>query len=780
VCFAIGVCYSGAVAGGEPLPLTNTTKVAWSGTGQYRVLVTVIPRHLPANRQRDEMPARLKIDLAQVLKQCGVEGMPDLGRIQVIRYDAKTGRPIECKSFRGQGPYDIPYRFDDFDRRELCFLYDIAGNGHSGQLVWTHTQEGNAPANYAIYFDVVKPNEQSGESPIPLLGDGDALFTDQSDGFLITALHCKPTMCDWNGDGLLDLLIGETQGHIIYFENIGTKQEPKFARGRFLMLDDKPLRIPYSTTPCAVDWDDDGRLDLLVGREMGGQILFLQNVGTRTDPKLVLRGPIEADGKPIAIPAQLQSGESFLTQEYMCMPNVVDWNGDGYKDLLVGGYVSGAVFYFENVRHEKGIPKLVARGPISADGKVLRVGAAASPCVADFRGNGLLDLITARGNDVTGHGDPTGIAYFRNVGTSAQPELQEQPFPFAKPCHIGPIAVPVAADWNDDGLLDLVIGDYTHVRLYRNVGSRTNPLFEPALTLKDRWGPVQTGGFSTSPVDWNGDGNYDLAYSSGGVALKMNVDPRNPPRWKEAGLLTAAGQPINHVFPIGDSELFPLFVDFNGDGLPDLVLGVSDGYVWYYKNIGTREEPKLAQGYRFRLANGQFVKVGRYKEGDAPTDFSTHSGDRSCPKVADFNGDGLMDLMVSDAYGDVTYFENVGSKEDPVFAPGVKVLHESGERAMIAVADWDHDGRVDVILPLQDSIYLYRNVGKGHEQRFQRDRELIHQYIPYPNPYVVDWNHDGDEDLLVSSSYGVCYLFERSYIEGGYAEGTVIGVERRP
>jgi hypothetical protein len=587
-------------------------------------------------------------------------------------------------------------------------------------------------------------------------------------------------MCDWNGDGLLDLLVGETPGHICCFENVGTKREPTFARGRSLMLDDKPLMICCSTTPRAADWDDDGLLDLLVGREMGGEILFLRNVGTRTAPKLVLRGPVEADGKPIAIPPQLHPGETFLTREYMCMPEVVDWNGDGCKDLLVGGYVSGAIFYFENVRKQKGIPKLIARGPISADGKVLRVGSAASPCVADFNGDGLPDLITARGNVVMGQSDPTGIAYFENVGTRTRPELKERPFPFAKPCHVGAVAVPCAADWNGDGLLDLVIGDYNYVRFYRNVGSRTKPLFELAETLKNQWGPVHTGAFCTSPVDWNGDGNIDLVYSGGGISLKRNSDPRNPPRWKDAGALTAAGKPINHLFPLGDSELFPLAADFNGDGLPDLILGVADGHVWYYKNIGARTEPKLAEGVRFRLRNGGFVKVGFYKEGDKAVDFASHSGDRACPKIADFNGDGRTDLMVADAYGYVTYFENTGSNNDPAFAPGVKVLHENNERAMLAVTDWDRDGRVDVILAQAGRVRLYRNVGTGHQPRFQRDRELIHQYIPYPHPYAVDWNGDGDEDMLVSSSYGVCYLFERSYVEGGYAEAALVGVERRP
>jgi hypothetical protein len=764
-----------------PLPVVQHAKAEWAGLGKYRVLVAVPPRKPAAGRPSDQMPARLKIDLASVLKQFGVKGQPDLGRIQVIRCDPRTGRPVECKAFRGQGPYDIPYRFDDFDRRELCFWYDVAGNGHSGQLVWTHTQEGDSPAYYAIYFDTVKPGERSGESPIPLLGDGDALFTDQSDGFLITALHCKPTICDWNGDGLLDLLVGETQGHIVYFQNAGTKQEPKFARGRFLMLDDKPLRILYSTAPCAADWDDDGLLDLLVGREPGGEILFLKNVGTPASPKLILRGTVEADCKPIVLPPQLNPGETFFTGEIMSKPEVVDWNGDGHKDLLVGGYVSGAIFYYENMRKEKGIPKLVARGPILADGKVLRVGSAASPCAADFSGNGLLDLISARGDIIMGRIDPVGITYFKNLGTRTSPNLKERPFPFMQPCNVGIVAVPCAADWNGDGLLDLVVGDYAHVRLYRNVGSRTEPRFELAQTVTNRWGPVHTGGFSTSPADWNGDGKLDLVYALiGQIMLKTNIDPRNPPRWKDAGVLGAGGKPINYVFPIGDPEMFPLMVDFNRDSLPDLILGLADGYVWYYKNIGACTEPKLAEGVRLRLNDGGFVKVGRYKESDKATDFATHSGDRSCPKVADFNRDSFLDLMVSDAYGDVTYFENVGSNDNPLFAPGVKVLHESGERAMIAVTDWDRDGRVDVILPLGDSVWLYRNVGQDRKQRFVRDRELIRQYIPYPNPYVVDWNGDGDDDLLVSSSYGVCYLFERSYIEGGYAEASLVGIQRKP
>ena len=763
----------------KPLPIAKSDNVRWAGQGAYRVLVKIPPREL-SGRKHDEMPARLNIDLARVPGRFDVEGKPDLGRLQVIRYDPGTGEPLPCKDFRGLGPHDVPYRFDDFDRRKYSFWYNVEGNGHSGQLVWSHRQEGSTPGCYAIYFDILKPDAQPGQSPIPLLGDCDALYTDRSDGFLIAALHCKPTMCDWNGDGLLDLLVGEIQGHIFYFENCGTKQEPTFTRGQFLLLGGRPLRFLHYTTPCATDWDDDGDLDLLVGLSPRGQVLFFENVGSPTEPKLVDRGNVQADGKPINIPHELEPGESFLTREYMCKPEVVDWDGDGDKDLLAGGYVSGAIFYFQNVRNDKGILELAARGPIAADGKTLRVGSAASPCVADFDGDGDGDLITARGNVVIGQSDPTGITYFENVGTRTQPELKQREFPFAQRHHVGGVAVPCAGDWDGDGDLDLAIGAGSTVHLYRNVGSRTEPRFQRGDALKNEWGPVATGGFATSPVDWDGDGDLDLVSSAGGqFSLKLNTDPRNPPRWTGGGMLTAGGKVITYVFPIGDAETFPVMADLNRDGLVDLVQGVASGFVWYYKNVGTRTEPKLAEGVRLKLNDGQFVKVGYYKPGDKATDFASHSGDRSDPKPADFDGDGDLDLMVSDAYGFVTYFENTGGNEQPVFAPGIKVLHESDARALIGVTDWDGDGRVDILLA-QGSIRLFRNVGEGKQQKFKYQRDMLHQYIPYPHPYVVDFNGDGDEDLLISSSYSVAYLLERSYAQGGYAEAMLIGIQRRP
>ncbi|MBN2292574.1 MAG: exo-alpha-sialidase, partial [Pirellulales bacterium] len=439
----------------------DKTAAAWTGKGPLRMIVEISPWDL-GKRKSDIVPARLKVDLAEILAQAGIKGRPDLACIQVVRLDPKTGRPTPCKTFRGIGADDVPYRFDDFDRHAYSHWYNIRGNGHSGQIVWEHLQEGNSPTKYAIYIDTVKSNNESSVSPVPTLGDSDALWTDRSDGFLITALQCKPYVCDWDGDGRLDIIAGETQGHLFLFKNKGTPKKPKFDEGEFLMADGKHLRLQHYTAPCATDWDDDGDLDLIIGRANEGQIHFFENTGSTTKPVLTERGHVEADGSRIVIPHELTPGESIFSQEYGCRPEVVDYDGDGDKDLLAGGYVSGAVFLFENTRNGKGIPQLTARGPIEADGKTLDVGSAAMPCLADFDGDGDLDMISAHGDVIMGQFDPHGIAYYENTGTRAKPVFARRPFPFESEHAVG-LAVASKGDMDADGDLDLVIGNYLRI-----------------------------------------------------------------------------------------------------------------------------------------------------------------------------------------------------------------------------------------------------------------------------------------------------------------------------
>jgi hypothetical protein len=460
------------------------------------------------------------------------------------------------------------------------------------------------------------------------------------------------------------------------------------------------------------------------------------------------------------------------------VPDVVDWDGDGDLDLLMGGYVTGRVYLYENIRTGPGPPDLVDRGTVEADGEPVDVLWGAAPCAADFDDDGDLDLLVGT-LDQRVHESQVepwpSFFYFENVGERTHPKLAPRPFPLDE--NIGTLTIPRALDWDGDSDLDLVVGIGHEVKVLRNGGTRTHMTFqvEPALTVP--WTPRITGGFAVPPVDWDGDGDMDLIYSGGRDATFVeNVNPANPPEFIVRGPVTAGGAIIDHEFTLGDDHSFADAFDWDADGDLDYLLGNSMGHVWYYENTGTPQQWDLAPGRQFNLATGEPLLVGQ-AEDTALTDFATHSGNRSDPAPGDFDGDGDHDLIVSDAYGNVTLFENVGSNAQPMFAAGRVIFTGSG-RCVICVADWDGDSLLDLIASWTgEGVWLCANRGTRVDPRFEKTRRFDLPWVPYPHPYALDWNRDGDLDLIFASSYSFLYFAERSLLDDGYAEGQALRAE---
>jgi hypothetical protein len=131
--------------------------------------------------------------------------------------------------------------------------------------------------------------------------------------------HLVPCVTDWDGDGLRDLLVGQ-QSNIVMYKNVGTQWAPRLQSPILI----KPMEgdFPVRPAPYVIDWDGDGKKDLLVGTENSG-VYFYRNTGTSEKPELAegevlnLKGPAADDMHRWRI-------------------DVTDWNNDGKRDILVG------------------------------------------------------------------------------------------------------------------------------------------------------------------------------------------------------------------------------------------------------------------------------------------------------------------------------------------------------------------------------------------------------------------------------------------------------------
>jgi hypothetical protein len=128
---------------------------------------------------------------------------------------------------------------------------------------------------------------------------------------------------DWFGSGRLDLIVGNIDGEVKVYRNEGTRGKPVYDKAEPMSV---AVRVPGDSGPCVADWDGDGKLDLLVGAG-DGSVTFFRNVGDTHNPKL-------AKGVPL-VPAGDYAGEGHGTRSKIC---VVDWNGDGLPDLLLGDF----------------------------------------------------------------------------------------------------------------------------------------------------------------------------------------------------------------------------------------------------------------------------------------------------------------------------------------------------------------------------------------------------------------------------------------------------------
>ena len=190
-------------------------------------------------------------------------------------------------------------------------------------------------------------------------------------------------------------------------------------------------------------------------------------------------------------------------------------------------------------------------------------------------------------------------------------------------------------------------------------------------------------------MDWNEDGLKDLIVgeNNGQVRYFRNIGTAGNPVLTYEGTLMVGGSAID----IGDYS-HPFVDDWNEDGMKDLQVGASDGRVWLYINEGTNANPVFNTTQYVTLATG------------AQVDFGSRSG----PNVVDMNGDGVKDLVSGNIDGKIYYCQNNGTNANPQLAYQVALMSGSlqinpGGTSRTAPIDWDNNGSPDLVAGSYDA-----------------------------------------------------------------------------
>ena len=143
--------------------------------------------------------------------------------------------------------------------------------------------------------------------------------------FLATKEKLHPFAIDYNGDTTIDLLLGTGDGKIALFLNHGDNENPLFSDFSFITsgTDGKIIDIGERAVPCMADLNHDGLNDLLVGCSEG-YLYYSENQGSSEQPLFT----------PIAL--MEDSMRQAIRVDGNCNPIVVDWNGNGINDILLG------------------------------------------------------------------------------------------------------------------------------------------------------------------------------------------------------------------------------------------------------------------------------------------------------------------------------------------------------------------------------------------------------------------------------------------------------------
>ena len=252
------------------------------------------------------------------------------------------------------------------------------------------------------------------------------------------------------------------------------------------------------------------------------------------------------------------------------------------------------------------------------------------------------------------------------------------------------------ADLDADGDQDILTIDASGELPFlflENTGTPQTPAF--AAPVQNPFGLQPRGEQTTiSILDLNGDGVLDLMVGSSiGFLYYENTGSPEAPAFAVPVI-----NPFGLTRPTTTAYLQITFGDVHNDGDADVLAAAFDNKLFFYRNEGTPAEPAFAAAVSAPFGY------------QAPADAILLA-----PALEDVDKDGLLDLMIGYNPGKVAFYHNTGTRETPAFAAPLANafglnLSSFPTWAMPVFVDMDEDGDRDLFICSFPHVYYYENL----------------------------------------------------------------------